>query len=513
MGRRVIKRNNQNAQTDDNHFNTYLTSSLKENLDSIQKMLGNPVDLVVRNFYLAKHACAIIYIDGLSNKQQIEENVLRELERLEQSDQTAELNTSNLLAIIHEQLISISGIKNVDTMDKLSFGLLSGSSVLLLDGVERVLLLETKEWESRAIQEPVSEALIRGPREGFVENLNTNIVLIRRQIRDPNLHFKEYDIGRRSKKKLVLAYISGIIHPELLKEVKKRLSSIDTDDAMESGYIEQWIEDSFLSPFPQIFNSERPDKAASALIKGKFIILLDGTPFALIAPTEIGGAFKSPEDYYERWLISSLIRVLRYLSAFITMFLPALYIALVSYHQGMIPSQLAFSIASTREGVPFPAFVEAVLMGVTMELLREAGARLPKTIGQTIGIVGGLVIGEAAVSAGVVSPIMVIVVALTAVASFTIPMYSVAISFRMVRFGFMVAAAFLGLYGIILAYIMVNIHIVNLKSFGVPYSTPYAPTFIDDWKDLILRMPAPMLGKRPEYLQTKDKISAKNTEG
>ncbi|CDQ41680.1 MULTISPECIES: spore germination protein [Virgibacillus] len=509
MARRLFKNKKKNQKEQAIHknnenFSRNLKKDLSENLNDIRTMLDSPNDLVIREFHINEHTCAIVYIDGLSDTTTIEENVLKNLEVIERKDQLAEEENSNLLALIHEELISITGIQNVDTMDELSLSLLSGGSVFLLDGVDRVLLLDTKKWESRSIEEPVSESLIRGPREGFVENLRTNMVMIRRQLRDPNLHFKTHEIGRRSKKKLVVAYISGIIHPDILKEVNRRLEAIDTDDAPESGFIEQWIEDSFLSPFPQIENSERPDKAASALTQGKFAIILDGTPFVLIAPATIGGTFQSPEDYYERWLIGTLLRGLRYLAAFLTMFLPALYIALVSYHQGMIPSQLAFSIAATRQGVPFPAFIEALLMATTMELLREAGARLPKTIGQTIGIVGGLVIGEAAVSAGIVSPVMVIVVALTAVASFTIPQYSVAISFRLIRFGFMLAAAFLGLYGIILAYIMVNIHIVNLKSFGVPYSAPFAPTFFKDWNDLLLRVPVPMLNRRPKYLQPED---------
>ncbi|WP_308036049.1 spore germination protein [Virgibacillus sp. AGTR] len=503
--RSIFKRKSKKGiSANDENFSRYLDANIDDNLESIKEMLDSPNDLVMRRFHLGEHKCAIVYIDGLSDKATIEENVLKNLEIIERNKKLTSTDKPNLLAIIHEELISLTSIQNVNTMDELMLSLLSGGSVFVLDGVDRVLLLDTKMWENRSIEEPVSESLIRGPREGFVENLRTNMVLLRRQIRDPNLHFKTHEIGRRSKKKLVVAYISGIIHPDILKEVNRRLEAIDTDDALESGFIEQWIEDSFLSPFPQVDNTERPDKAAAGLTQGKFVIILDGTPFVLIAPTTIGNTFQSPEDYYERWLIGTLLRCLRYLAAFITMFLPALYIALVSFHQGMIPSQLAFSIAATREGVPFPAFVEAVLMGVTMELLREAGARLPKTIGQTIGIVGGLVIGEAAVSAGVVSPIMVIVVALTAVASFTLPLYSVAISFRLIRFTFMLAAAFLGLYGIVLTYIMINIHIVNLKSFGVPYSAPFAPTFFRDWDDLILRVPIPMLTKRPEYLQPTD---------
>ncbi len=261
----------------------------------------------------------------------------------------------------------------------------------------------------------------------------------------------------------------------------------------------------FLSPFPQILNTERPDKASEALLQGKVVILLDRTPFVLIAPATFGSSLHSPEDYYWRWSLGTLVRMLRYLAAFISVFLPALYIALVSYHPGLIPSDLAFSIAASRDEVPFPPFVEALIMTATMELLREAGLRLPTAIGQTIGIVGGLVIGEAAVSAGIVSPVMVIVVALNAIASFALPSYSIAISFRILQFWLMAAAAIFGLYGIILSYIMINIHIVNLMSFGVPYSTPFAPSFLSDWKDLVLRAPITMMKKRPVYTQPGDK--------
>lgn len=308
-------------------------------------------------------------------------------------------------------------------------------------------------------------------------------------------------------------YVDGIVNPNIVKEVNKRLASIDMDDAPETGYIEQWIEDNFLSPFPQISHTERPDKVVAALMQGKVAILLDGTPFALIAPVTFGNTLQSPEDYYERWMVASLIRILRYVGAFIAVFLPALYIAFVSYHPGMIPSKLAFSIAATREGVPFPAFVEALLMEATMELLREAGVRLPRPIGQTIGIIGGIVIGEAAVAAGIVSPIMVIIVAITAVASFSMPSYSTAIAFRMLRFGFMAAAALFGLYGVILAYIAVNIHLVNLKSLGVPYTAPFAPSLFRDWKDLVVRSPITMLSSRPQYMQTDDKVRMDTGKG
>lgn len=503
-GRKKQKSKNRNEEA----FSIALVKKLDTNLDNLRKMLDKPIDLVIREFPVrgTEHKCAVVFIDGLIDMELVQNNIMKNLQLVKGKEQLPDEKIKFFEAIYCE-IISITDIKKGNTLDEVSNAILYGKTVFYLDGVDQVLIMETQGWESRMPEEPVTETVIRGPREGFVENLQTNLMLIRRYIRDPNLRFETQQVGKRSKKNLVVSYMAGIINPDIVKEVNRRLKTIDMDDAPESGYIEQWIEDSFLSPFPQIINTERPDKVSAALLQGKVAIILDGTPFVLLVPFTLGNALQSPEDYYERWTVGTLLRVLRYFSAFIAIFLPALYIALISYHQGMIPSKLAFSIAASREGVPFPAFVEAILMTVTMEMLREAGARLPKTIGQTIGIVGGLVIGEAAVSAGIVSPIMVIVVAVNAIASFSIPTYSVAIAFRIIQFGFMFAAAVFGLYGIILAYIMVNIHIVNLKSVGVPYSTPFAPTFLKDWTDLVLRAPIPTLTKRPKYMQTNDDIS------
>lgn len=507
MSRRRIKtrRRKQKVNSPAENFSATLYKDLERNITNLKNMLDEPSDLVVRQFNVqgTKHKCAVAYIDGLVNEDIVHSNIINNVQMGNRRNSLPDEKT-NLFEVIHNDIISAAEVEKGYTLDDLTLAILSGDTIFYLDGLDKVLIIDTKQWETRAIEEPISETLIRGPRDGFVENIQTNLVHLRRHIRDPNLRFKEHFIGRRSKKTLVVAYIDGIINPDIVEEVNRRLKDIDMDDAPESGYIEQWIEDSFLSPFPQTMNTERPDKVSAALTQGKLAIFLDGTPFVLILPITLGNALQSPEDYYERWTIGTLLRGLRYLAAFIAIFLPALYVALVSYHPGMIPSKLAYSIAATREGVPFPPFVEALLMAITMELLREAGARLPTTIGQTIGIVGGLVIGDAAVQAGIVSPIMVIVVALNAIASFSIPSYSLSISFRILLFGFLIAAATFGLFGIILAYIMLNIHIVNLKSVGIPYSTPFAPTFLKDWNDLIFRTPIPTLTRRPKYMETVD---------
>ncbi|WP_067725147.1 spore germination protein [Oceanobacillus damuensis] len=495
------KKNKQsNQDTQQPKFSAKLKKSLDDNLENMKTMLGNPGDLVVRELMIGglETRAAIMYINGLTDKNLINNNILKTIQlNLKQFE-------SNVLDKIFEEVIAITDTKKANSMDEVSLALLNGGTAFYIDGMETVLLMGTSGGETRSIEEPDSETLIRGPRDGFVESIETNLALIRRDIKDPNLRFKQHEVGRRSKQKLVVSYVEGIVNPEIVEEIERRLKTIDVDIASDSAYVEQWIEDSFLSIFPQFLNTERPDKVSAVLLQGKVAILVEGTPFVLLAPISLGEALFSMEDYNQRWLSATLLRTLRYFSAFIAIFLPAIYIALVSYHPGMLPSTLVFSIAASREGVPFPAAIEAILMAVTFEILHEAGIRLPKVIGQTIGIVGGLVIGEAAVSAGIVSTLMVIVTALTAIATFSVPSYSVAITFRMLRFAFMIAASILGLYGIVLIYIMVNIHLVNLKSIGVPYVAPFAPIFVTDWKDLIFRAPVTKLTQRPAFLKTTD---------
>lgn len=394
--------------------------------------------------------------------------------------------------------------KKIKTLEQVIHALLSGNSIMILEGKMTALEMGTAGAEKRALVEPQSETLIRGPRVAFIEDIETNITLIRGELKDSNLRFKIYEVGRRSKQKIAVCYVEGIINPEILNEVNRRLKTIDIDFASDSGVVEQWIEDSFLSPFPQVLDTERPDRVSYNLMQGKFAILVDGSPFALIAPVTIGDALLTIEDYSQRWIIGTSMRLLRYFSLFIALFLPALYVALTAYHPGMIPTHLTLSIAANRESGPFPAIIEVLLMAVTFEILQEAGIRLPKVIGQTIGIVGGIVIGDVAVSAGLVGPSLVIVTSLTAMSSYTIPNYSLSIGLRILRFLFVIAASIFGLYGIILVFIMLCIHIVNLKSMGIPYSAPFSPNFIENLKNLLIRAPIMTIKKRPPYLEPLD---------
>ncbi|WP_259391678.1 spore germination protein [Paenibacillus sp. 1011MAR3C5] len=460
------------------------TGDITIDLELVKNKIGHNSDVHFREFYIGgTDVCAaIIFVEGLSDRELIDKHIIRAL-------MVNVANGTVSKELITNQVLSIGELAEERIIHNLSAKVLTGSTALLIHGVPNALVLGTTKAKSRPIEEPVSEALVRGPRLGFTETLCDNTALLRQQGENANLSFIKFQVGQRTKKELVIAYIKDIADPDLIEEVKKRIKKIDVDDVPESGYVEQLIEDNYLSPFTQVQNTERPDRVFSALMEGRVAILLDGTPFALIVPVTFSMMLHSPEDYYERWLPSFLFRLLRYLAAAISLFGPSLYISFVSFHQGMIPTKLALSIMGTRDGVPFPAIIEALIMEVTIEILREAGLRLPKPIGPTIGIVGGLVIGEAAVQAGIVSPIMVIVVALTAISSFAIPQYSAGISLRLLRFPAMFFAAVFGLYGVVLFALFLCSHLVKLKSFGVPYVSPIMPDRLNNWTANVIRMP------------------------
>ena len=483
------------------------TGNYSEDLLLMRKELGHNWDIHFREFHIGNtgNRAAIVFLKGLCDKELIDKHILKSLMN-GLSESSTLIRGYELQQLIANEILPVSDLIDESNVMNSVGKVLTGSTVLIVDGIPSVFIIGTAHGKTRNLEEPVSEALVRGPRVGFTEKLSVNTSLLRQHGENQHLSIIEMEVGERIKKQLVLAYIDEIVEPDLVKEVRKRIETINLDDVAESGYIEQLIEDNYLSPFTQVQSTERPDRVVAALLEGRVAILLDGTPFALIVPVTFNMLLQSPEDYYERWLPSSLIRLLRYFAAGITLFGPSLYIAFVSFHQGLIPTKLALSMMGTRQGVPFPALIEALIMEVAIEILREAGLRLPKPIGPTMGIVGGLVIGEAAVQAGIVSPIMVIVVALTAISSFAIPQYNAGITLRMLRFVSMFSAALFGLYGIILFFLFLCSHLVKLKSFGVPYLSPTVPYRAGDWKDFMVRMPFRMMKHRPRLLKPKDSI-------
>ncbi|MFT8320677.1 MAG: spore germination protein [Bacillus sp. (in: firmicutes)] len=468
-----------------------LSSDLDDNVQKLQSIFETSFDIVFHPFAMANEIKAVvIYVEGLVNIDLLEEHVLTpSLIKNAEQQQSLEERVQEALPIAKK--------KKVNAIQACVDNIFIGNPVLLVNGLDKGYALGLASWEQRSIEEPSGENVVRGPREGFIETLGVNLSLIRRKIKSPLLKTESMKIGKYTSTNIAIAYIKGIAEEGLIEEVKSRLNQIELDSVLESGYIEELIEDNPYSPFPQILNTERPDVVASHLLEGRVAILVDGTPFVLIAPISFFSLLQSSEDYYQRFLISSFIRILRFVFMVMSLLFPSLYIAVVTYHQEMIPTNLLISIAAARESVPFPAFVEALIMEVTFEALREAGVRLPKQIGSAISIVGALVIGQAAVQAGLVSAPMVIVVAVTGIASFMIPYYSQGISLRMLRFPIMVLASTLGLLGIMLGVISIIIHLCALRSFGIPYLTPLAPLKGKELKDSIIRAPWWKMNTRP----------------
>lgn len=482
------------------------------NISRLEDAFENCMDVVFREFEVGENLdikLTIVYIDGLVNTDLIAENVAKPL--MADAKQT---NPKNIMQGIYETIkeanISATDIKDLEYLEKAVDSILSGDTVLFVDGCEKAIVIDSRGWELRSLQEPQSEALVRGPRDGFNETIKTGITLVRRRIRDTKLKVEMIKLGRRSKTDIAILYIDDIVDKRILKEVKERLSKIDTDMILESGNIEAFIEDDNYSIFPQIQNTERPDKVASSLYEGRISILVDNTPFALILPMTLNAMFISSEDYYERWVSTFIIRPIRYLAALTAAFAPALYIAVTSFHPGILPTKLALHIAASRAIVPFPAFLEAFAMIVTIEFLRESGTRISGPIGTTVGVVGGLVIGQSAVEAGLVAPLMVIITALTTVSMFMMPNYSFSISLRIINFLMMILASVLGLYGIILGSIGLAIHLCTITCYGIPYISPFGimGKQIGDIQDTFVRIPIGKMKKRPHYGYLKDQRRA-----
>ncbi|RBW70094.1 spore germination protein [Bacillus taeanensis] len=468
-----------------------LSMDLAENLQILSSSYKDCSDVIFRPFLIGGQLKAqLIYIEGLSNIQEIDANVLSPLMR------ETEVEESYLRKWTKEK-VSVSRVKEVKTFTECIEHISIGNPVILVERENQGVALGLAQWEKRSVEEPTSESVVKGPREGFTETLGVNTALIRRRLRSSKLKMKSMKIGRYTQTEIIIAYIEGIADQTLIEEVENRLQKIEVDGILDSGYIEEMIEDNPYSPFPQIMSTERPDTSAASLLEGRVVILVDGSPFGLIAPTTLYSLLQSSEDYYQRFMLSTAIRWLRYLFVVFSLLLPSVYVAVLSYHQEMVPTKLILSMAASREAVPFPALVEALIMEVIFEALREAGIRLPKQIGAAVSIVGALVIGQAAIQAGIVSAPMVMVVALTGIASFTIPRYNFGASIRLLRFPMIFLAGALGILGVMLGLLIILTHLCTLRSFGVPYLSPLAPMKGKDMKDVLIRAPWWMLNTRP----------------
>jgi spore germination protein KA len=403
--------------------------------------------------------------------------------------------------MLEREVLCAGDVKTVETLSEVASGCLSGNTELLLDGCTAGLDISTKGWDKRSVTETQSETVVRGPREGFTENLRTNTALIRRKIRNTRLRVDHLTLGRKTQTDVCLMYLSGVAGPQVVKEVKSRISALDVDAILESGYIEEYIEDAPFSPFATIGYSEKPDVIASRILEGRVAVVVDGTPFVLTAPMLFIESFQTAEDYYARPIYATFIRLMRFVAYTIAVFLPAVYVSLTAFHQELLPTTLLFTVAKARQGTPFPAFVEALIMIFAFEILREAGIRLPRPIGQAISIVGALIMGDAAVNAGLVGAPMVITIAITAVASFLVPNQNDSIS--IMRLIMLTMAASLGWYGVSMGFLGMLVHLATLTSFGVPYFDGFSQP--GNWQDSLVRMPLWAMTKRPPDIARGDR--------
>jgi len=482
-------------------MNGSLDSRLDENIAAVKNEFGSSKDLATEMVSVGPGQLvrvSLIYMRGLIDAASLQDRIRTPLltsVRVKSDDRDFDPVT-----IVRSELEAAGGWSRIDCIPDISQAILSGMTVIIIDGVTEGMAVDTKGGQERAVEEPSTQSVVRGPREGFTESAATNLALIRKRIKTPDLRVESRVIGTLTRTSVDLLFIQGIAKAAVVEEIRSRLNRIKIDGILESGNIEELIQDNTVTVFPTIYNSERPDVVAAGLLEGRVAILIDGTPFVLLAPALFVQFFQSAEDYYQRADFASLIRILRYICFFISLLAPSFYVAITTFHQELIPSPLLLSLAAQREGIPFPAFLEAAVMEIIFEILREAGVRLPKTVGQAVSIVGALVIGQAAVEAGLVSPGMVIVVSITAIANFVIPAFNMGISIRIIRFLLMMCAAAFGLFGVTIGLIAMVQHLCSLRSMGVPYMSPMGPFNLDDQKDTILRLPLSKLLARPRFI-------------
>ncbi|GMX60097.1 spore germination protein [Paenibacillus elgii] len=469
--------------------NGLLTLDIETNEQIFGDIFQNCSDIVFRPIQInGQKQMLIIYIDGFIDVKLLDQVILKPMifEGMPQGLGKVE----RIGQIIEEHLVAVAQTKVLLSISDVVQSVLKGNIVILSDKESSALTANMKSLETRNIEEPSTESVIRGPKEGFTETLRTNMNMLRRRIKSPRFKMESIEIGVISQTDVVIAYIEGIANDSVLEEVRKRVKRIQIDGVLDSGYIEEFIEDVPFSPFPQIQNTERPDVVAANLLEGKIAIIVDGTPHVLLVPFTFWAGLQAADDYYIRFIFATAVRWIRFILLNISLLFTSFYVAATTFHPETLPTNLLLSFASAREPSPFPELVEALLMEFLFEGLREAGLRLPKTIGSAVSIVGSLVIGQAAVEAGIVSTPMVIVVATSGIASFAIPRYNLGLAYRLLRFPMLILAGTFGFYGISIGLLTILIHLVSLRSFGVPYLSPLAPQIIGNLKDgFFLRVP------------------------
>ncbi|MCD8090288.1 MAG: spore germination protein [Clostridiales bacterium] len=482
-------------------------TEIDSNIKIFEDMFKDCGDLVKRKIPVSDTFIYLLYLDGMNDRDMIESRVLETL-MIEIRKVSPERPENPVEALIN------GGITTADFSEEAHFEkapekIMSGETLLLIDGYSKAIIISSKHFPKRGIDKPDTEGSINGPKEAFCENFRDNTALIRRRIRDTKLKIKQLQTGRRSRTDIGLVYMEDIVRPEILKETEERIKNIDIDAVSSSSALAQLMSKNELSPFPSFQLTERPDKAAAEILEGRIVIVVDTSPFVIILPAVLACFYQASEDYYENWQTASLVRVIRYLASFIALSLPGLYICFALYNPSMLPAALLMKMSSARNGVPISGILEIFLMELAFEALREAGARMPEAIGQTLGIVGGIIVGQAAVDAGLVSPIVVIVVSLTGICSFAIPQLALSSAYRLSKYFIMISSSFFGLLGFCSAFAVILIHLASRESFGIPYLYPFGGGDIEGdegIRDTFFRLPVRAYKKRPIFSNNNQKI-------
>lgn len=488
-----------------------VSANLRENEKYLRSRLENCSDILIRPMRLGdKHKvdCLMVYIEVAVSNMMLDDSALGKM-----INHFWEISPEDIQEFVRHNSLGIADVKKLENLDESIDAMLAGNAVFFIDGYDKAMKISSKGYPSTGVMEAESEKVLRGSREGFSDSVKSNSALVRKRLRDTRLKVEEYKIGVRSHTLTQVLYMDDLVHEGLLEEVKERLEEFQIDGILDSGMLEQLTEDVWYSPFPQYQTTERPDRAVQEILKGKVVILCDNSPEALIFPGNFSSFMESSEDWYHRFEMASFLRILRYLAVIMATVLPGLYLAVIRFHTQILPSALILSFAEAREGVPFSSVVELIFLELAFELIREAGVRVPGSLGNAIGIVGGLVIGQAAVEANLVSPIVVMIVALTALGSMTVPNEEFAAAFRLVKYGFLILGGYLGIYGIVLGVYLVIGHLAGLISFGIPYLVPFIKKEQKGSKgEGVLRVPLRKRVLRPLYAREEQKIRLKRKE-
>lgn len=474
----------------------------------VKEYIGINKDVLLRDFVLSGGQRAfIVFVDGMCEKELIEDGIIGASRRY--ADRSPENKFSPEDDII--QLFCTSELSRVKSLSKGYIAALSGDALLVVEGESECFIMGVRAIESRSIQESMNEGSIRAPHEAFNENYRTNVALLRRRITDPNLTVEVLEVGRRSHTTIGLCYILGLTNDKLLSEVRKRIQAVDIDLLGAAGMLEQLIEGSFLSPLPQLQGTELPDTAAGALCNGRIVVLVNGSPLSLVIPASISDLMSASEDKYQRWSHTLLVKTIRWISLFIAVFASATYIAIISYHPGVLPYKMLLLTALNRVNVPFSSVLEVLLLEFALEMLREASTRMPSKIGSALSIVGGIIIGDATIQAGLVSPLPIIVVGIATLSTFAIPSYSLSSGLRIMKYFLILCSSIFGLLGLAAGGVVVLSRLVITDSFTLPFTTPFAPLSLRDAAVALYEMPAKLKRLRPSGARPKDKVKMNNS--